>query len=65
MTAASLALSLTTPRVLVFELKPEENPMQHELVAAPIEQHDGWVVGLDGPGLGIAVDESVVERYRF
>ena len=33
---SSLALSLTTPRVLVFELKPEENPMQHELVEAPI-----------------------------
>ena len=35
-TAASLALSLTTPRVLVFELKAEENPMQHELVESPI-----------------------------
>jgi L-alanine-DL-glutamate epimerase-like enolase superfamily enzyme len=64
-TAASLALSLTTPRVLVFELKPEENPMQHELVAAPIGQHEGWVTGLVGPGLGIDVDESVVARYRF
>ena len=34
--AASLSLSLTTPRVLVFELKAEENPMQHELVESPI-----------------------------
>ena len=41
-TAASLALSLTTPRVLVFELKAEENPMQHELVEEPI----GAVAGL-------------------
>ena len=63
-TAASLALSLTTPRVLVFELKPEENPMQHELVESPIEQRGGWVEPLDGPGLGIEVRESVVERYR-
>ena len=63
--AASLALSLTTPRVLVFELKPEESPMQHELVESPIEQAGGWVAALDGPGLGIEVRESVVEKYRF
>lgn len=64
-TAASLALSLTTPRVLVFELKPEENPMQHELVESPIGQSGGWVEALDRPGLGIDVREAVVEKYRF
>ena len=63
--AASLALSLTTPRVLVFELKPEENPMQHELVERPIEQSGGWVEALDRPGLGIDVIDAVVEKYRF
>ncbi len=63
--AASLALSLTTPRVLVFELKADENPMQHELVREPIEQHEGWVEPLPGPGLGIDVREDVVEKYRF
>ncbi len=64
-TAASLSLSLTTPRVLVFELKPEENPMQHELVERPIEQSGGWVEALDRPGLGIDVIDAVVEKYRF
>jgi L-alanine-DL-glutamate epimerase-like enolase superfamily enzyme len=63
--AASLALSLTTPRVLVFELKPEPNPMQDELVEQPIRQSGGWVRPLDGPGLGIEVRESVVDEYRF
>jgi L-alanine-DL-glutamate epimerase-like enolase superfamily enzyme len=63
--AASLALSLTTPRVLVFELKPEENPMQHELVEAPVDHESGWIGPLPGPGLGIEVRESVVQRYRF
>jgi L-alanine-DL-glutamate epimerase-like enolase superfamily enzyme len=63
--AASLALSLTTPRVLVFELKPEPNPMQDELVEHPIRQSGGWVRPLDGPGLGIEVRESVVDEYRF
>jgi L-alanine-DL-glutamate epimerase-like enolase superfamily enzyme len=64
-TAASLALSLTTPRVLVFEFKPEESPMQHELVEQPIEQSGGYVAGTDGPGLGIEVREAVVAKYRF
>jgi len=64
-TAASLALSLTTPRVLVFEFKADENPMQHELVETPIGQSGGWVTPLGGPGLGIEVREDVVERYRF
>ncbi len=63
--AASLALSVTSPRVMVFEMKPEENPMQHELVDRPIEQHDGWVEPPEGPGLGISVREDTVERYRL
>ena len=63
--AAALALSLTTPRVLVFEFKPDENPMQHELVESPIEQSGGWVTPLTGSGLGIEVKEAVVEKYRF
>ncbi len=64
-TAASLALSLTTPRVLVFELKAEESPMQHELVDSPIEQSGGFVEGNRRPGLGIEINETIVEKYRF
>lgn len=64
-TAASLALSLTTPRTLVFELKAEESPMQHELVESPVAQSGGWVYPLTGAGLGIEVREDVVEKYRF
>ena len=64
-TAASLALSLTTPRVIVFELKPEPSPMQHELVERPVEQTGGFIDALEGPGLGIEVREDVVEKYRF
>jgi L-alanine-DL-glutamate epimerase-like enolase superfamily enzyme len=63
--AASLALSVTTPRVLVFELKADENPMQHELVEEPIAQEGGWIRPRTGPGLGIEVREAVVEKYRF
>lgn len=64
-TAASLHLCASTPNVMVFELKPNPNPMQHELVAQPIEQKGGFVHVPQGPGLGIQVKEEVVEKYLF
>jgi L-alanine-DL-glutamate epimerase-like enolase superfamily enzyme len=64
-TAASLALSASTPRCLLFEMKPIENPMQHELVSVPFEQIDGWISAPRAPGLGVEVDEQVLQKYRF
>jgi L-alanine-DL-glutamate epimerase-like enolase superfamily enzyme len=40
-------------------------PMQHDLVATPIEPVDGWMQPLCGPGLGIEVLEDVVDHYRL
>ncbi len=63
--AASLAISFATPACKLFELKPLRNPMQHDLVPAPITHVDGWVYPpTSAPGLGIDVDEAVVDRYR-
>jgi len=65
-TAASLAVSAISDRCLVFELKPDESPMQHELISEPFEANEGWVdVPVDKPGLGIEVNESVVAKYRL
>ena len=65
-TAASLAVCGTSHRALTFELKPEPNPMQHELIDTPFEQRNGVVeLPVDKPGLGIDVNESVVEKYRL
>jgi len=63
--AASLAISFSSPACKLFELKPLRNPMQHDLVPEPIEHVDGWVYPpSDRPGLGIDVQEDVVDRYR-
>ncbi len=62
--AASLAISFSTPSAKLFEFKPLRNPMQHELVTEPFEHQDGWVYPPTKPGLGIEVIEEVVERYR-
>lgn len=63
-TAASLHLSMITPAARVFELKPLENPMQHELPDAPIWHKNGAIRASDAPGLGIDIRESVLQKYR-
>jgi len=63
--AASVAISFSTPSCKLFEFKPLHNPMQHELVADPIAHVDGWLYPpTDKPGLGIEIDENVIDRYR-
>ena len=63
-TAASLAVSFSTPVCRQFEVKPVENPMQDDLVASPFRPVEGWMQPPGGPGLGIEVREDVVARYR-
>jgi len=64
--AASLAVSFSSPACKLFEFKPLRNPMQHDLVDEPFEHIDGWVYPpVDRPGLGINVIEEVVDRYRI
>jgi L-alanine-DL-glutamate epimerase-like enolase superfamily enzyme len=64
-TAASIALSASTPRCLLQELKPDESPMQHELVEAPFAQQSGWIDVPHAPGLGVEPLESVLRKYRW
>lgn len=63
-TAASLAISFATSSAKLIEVKPLRNPMQHDLVAEPLEQQGGWFERPTRPGLGIEVIDEVVERYR-
>jgi L-alanine-DL-glutamate epimerase-like enolase superfamily enzyme len=64
-TAASLHLCASVPNTNVFELKPNPNPMQHELVEDPIDQQAGEVAVPEKPGLGVTVREEAVRRYLF
>ncbi len=64
-TAASLALSALSDRCLLFEMKPLENPMQHELVTMPFTQKNGWIDVPLSPGLGVEVREEIVQKYHF
>jgi L-rhamnonate dehydratase len=41
------------------------SPLARDLVRNPIEFKDGYVtVPVDRPGLGVEIDESVLEKYR-
>ena len=35
-----------------------------DLITAPLELRDGAILVPDGPGMGIAVDEAKIEKYR-
>jgi L-alanine-DL-glutamate epimerase-like enolase superfamily enzyme len=64
-TAASLHLCASASNAIFFELKPNVNPMQHELVEKPFDQVNGFVGVPEGPGLGITVREDVVRKCLF
>lgn len=63
-TAASLALSFASPHCHQIEIKPLDNPMQHELPLVPLVAEAGNFASPEGAGLGIAIDETVLSRYR-
>ncbi len=63
--AASQALSFACPACYLLELQPDYGPAQRDLVDRPIWHVDGYVDIPDGPGLGIAVNEDLVESARM
>jgi L-alanine-DL-glutamate epimerase-like enolase superfamily enzyme len=64
-TAASIHLALCASNATILEMKPFENPMQHELVSNPIAHHDGYIYAPEGAGLGVEVIEATVQKYNL
>ncbi len=63
--AASQALSFACEAARELELQPVHGPAQRDLVDRPVWHRDGWVDRPEGPGLGILVNEELVERARL
>lgn len=63
--AASLHVAMANANATIFEMKPVQNPMQHELVTRPFAHTDGWITAPDGPGLGIEIIEDTVHKYHL
>jgi L-alanine-DL-glutamate epimerase-like enolase superfamily enzyme len=64
-TAASIALSASTDRCLLQELKPDENPMQCEIVEEPFVPKNGTIDVPSKPGLGICIKERALAKYAI
>jgi len=56
-----VALAMRSP-MIEYHLRP--NPLREKLVSNLIERQSGYFLPLDKPGLGITVDEKVIEEFR-
>jgi L-alanine-DL-glutamate epimerase-like enolase superfamily enzyme len=52
-------------RSLFLEFNVSTSPMLRELCCEPIQMEDGFIRVPQGPGLGVEVNEEVIERYRM
>lgn len=57
--------SYSSPDPALFEYDRSENPLRDELLVDPLDPTGGELAVPREPGLGIAVDETAVERYRI
>jgi L-rhamnonate dehydratase len=62
--AASLHLNAYTMNSLFLEYNVSSASLLNTLCQEPIRMVDGYVPIPTGPGLGVEIDESVVERFR-
>jgi L-alanine-DL-glutamate epimerase-like enolase superfamily enzyme len=62
--AASLHLNAYTMNSLYLEYNVSTASLLNTLCVEPIRMQDGYVPVPTGPGLGVEVDEKIVEEYR-
>jgi D-arabinonate dehydratase/D-galactarolactone cycloisomerase len=69
--AASIQLAAALPNFLIYEFMrsdwsaQEENPLRQRLVKQPVELFEkGHILVPDRPGIGVELDEQIVNRYR-
>ena len=63
--AASQALSFACPACKELELQPVYGPAQADLVDRPVWHTNGWINQPQGPGLGIEINEDLVQSARL
>jgi len=62
-TAGSVHLLAISTHGDCMDFKPHESPMQHELVADPWVQEDGYLAVRRSPGLGVQIVEDTIRKY--
>ena len=64
LTAASLHLAAFQRRAEFIEFSTSVGPLSRMLVKEPLRMEDGYLPVPEGPGLGVEVNDAVIERYR-
>jgi D-galactarolactone cycloisomerase len=66
--AASVQLAASAPNFYTYECSVNPNPLRDELAVEPVghgsQIEEGYLPVPDRPGLGIEIDERIVEKYR-
>lgn len=65
LTAASLHLNAFQRRAVFIEFNTAQGPLSRELAKDPLQLKDGYLDVPSGPGLGVEVNEEVIEKYRI
>jgi L-rhamnonate dehydratase len=65
LTAASLHLNAFQRRAVFIEFNTSQGPLSRQLVKQPLTLTDGYLDVPNSPGLGVEVDERVIEKYRI
>lgn len=65
LTAASLHLTAFQRRAEFVEFSTSYGPLSRDLVKNPLRMIDGYLPVPTGPGLGVEVNDGIIERYRI
>ena len=65
LTAASLHLNAFQRRAVFIEFNTSQGPLSRELVKEPLRMEDGYLAVPTAPGLGVEVNEQVIDKYRI
>lgn len=63
--AANLHFGAAIPTCELVEFDQNYNPLRDELITNPFEVSNGYVTLSEKPGLGIEINEDIVEKYRI
>jgi L-alanine-DL-glutamate epimerase-like enolase superfamily enzyme len=65
LTAASLHLNAFQRRAVFVEFNTSQGPLSRHIARNPLKLEDGFLRVPEGPGLGVEVNEEVLDRYRI
>jgi L-alanine-DL-glutamate epimerase-like enolase superfamily enzyme len=65
LTAASLHLAAFQRRAPFVEFSTSQGPLSRQLVKEPLRMENGFLRIPEGPGLGVEVNDEIVNQYRI